>query len=89
MSRRRDWIILTAVILAGAVGYVVYSKQAEEGLRRTEGDMKSNLPLRLDPNTTLVDVEYARTHNTYRYVIDNADHFDPQETAQGSEWSLH
>jgi hypothetical protein len=32
---------------------VVYSKWAEEGLRRTEADMKSNLPLRVDQNTTL------------------------------------
>src|SRR5215471_6190143 len=37
---KRDGIILTAVIVAGAVGYGVYSKWAEEGLRRTEADMK-------------------------------------------------
>jgi hypothetical protein len=80
--RKRDWIILTALIVAGAVGYVAYSKWAEEGLHRTEADMNSNLPLRLDQNTTLVDVEYNRTHNTYWYVIDNADQFDPQETAR-------
>jgi hypothetical protein len=44
--RRRDSIILTAFVVAGVVGYVAYSKWAEEGLRRTEADMKSNLPLR-------------------------------------------
>ena len=54
--RKRDWIILAAVIVAGAVGYGIYSKWTEEGLRRTEADMKSNLPLRVDQNTTLVDV---------------------------------
>ena len=59
--RRRDWIILTAFVVAGAVGYLVYSKWAEEGLRRTEADMKSNLPLRVDQNTTLVDVKYELT----------------------------
>ena len=80
--RKRDWIILTAFIVAGAVALGVYSKRTEEGLRRTEADMKSNLPLRLDQNTTLVDVEYERTHNTYWYVIDNADQFDPQERAR-------
>jgi hypothetical protein len=80
--RRRDWIILTAIIVAGAIGYLFYSKSAEDGLRRTEADMKSNLPLRLDQNTTLVDVEHDRTHNTYWYVIDNAEQFDPQETAR-------
>jgi len=80
--RKRDWIILTAVIVAGAVGYGIYSKWTEEGLRRTEADMKSNLPLRVDPNTTLVDVKYDRTHSTYWYVIDKADQFDPQETAR-------
>jgi hypothetical protein len=80
--RRRDWIILTAFIVAGAVGYLVYSKWAEEGLRRTEADMKSNLPLRVDQNTTLVDVKYDRTHSTYWYVIDKPDQFDPQETAR-------
>jgi hypothetical protein len=85
--RRRDWIILTAFIVAGAVAagavsYLVFSKWAEEGLRRTEADMKSNLPLRVDPNTTLVDVKYGRTHSTYWYVIDKADQFDPQETAR-------
>ena len=74
--RKRDWIILTAVIVAGAVGYGIYSKWTEEGLRRTEADMKSNLPLRVDPNTTLVDVKYDRTHSTYWYVIDKADQFD-------------
>jgi|SRR5215469_3191745 len=71
--RKRDWIILTAVIVAGAVGYGIYSKWTEEGLRRTEADMKSNLPLRVDQNTTLVDVKYDRTHSTYWYVIDKAD----------------
>ncbi len=69
-----------AFIAAGAAGYVGYSKWAEEGLRRTEADMKSNLPLRVDPNTTLVDVKYDRTHSTYWYVIDKPDQFDPQET---------
>ena len=80
--RKRDWIILTAVIVAGAVGYGVYSKWTEDGLRRTEADMKSNLPLRVDQNTTLVDVKYGRTHSTYWYVVDKADQFDPQETAR-------
>jgi len=80
--RRRDWIILTSFVVAGAVGYVVYSKRAEEGLRRTEADLKSNLPLRLDQNTTLVDVTYDRTHNSYWYVIDKPDQFDTQETAR-------
>jgi hypothetical protein len=84
--RNRDWIIPTALIAAGAVGYGVYSKWAgprfEDGLRRTEADMKSNLPLRVDQNTTLVDVNYDKTHSTYWYVIDNADQFDPQETAR-------
>jgi hypothetical protein len=65
---------------------VVYNKWAgprfEEGLRRTEADMKSNLPLRVDQNTTLVDVKYQRTHSTYWYEIDKADQFDPQETAR-------
>ena len=32
--RKRDWIILTAFIVAGAIGYLLYSKWAEEGLRR-------------------------------------------------------
>ena len=80
--RGRDWIILTAFIVVGAVGYGIYSKWTEEGLRRTEADMKSNLPLRVDQNTTLVDVKYDRTHSTYWYVIDKADQFDPQETAR-------
>jgi hypothetical protein len=80
--RRRDWIILTALIVAGAVGYGIYSKWTEEGLRRTEADLKSNLPLRVDQNATLVDVKYDRTHSTYWYVIDKADQFDAQETAR-------
>ena len=80
--RRRDWIILTAFIVAGAVGYLFYSKWAEEGLRRTEADMKRNLPLRVDPNTTLVHVKYDRTRSAYWYVIDKPDQFDPQETAR-------
>jgi hypothetical protein len=82
LLRRRDWIILTAVIVAGAVTYGVYSKWTAEELRRTEADMKSNLPLRVDQNTTLVDVKYDRTHSIYWYVIDNADQFDAQETAR-------
>jgi hypothetical protein len=83
--RKRDWIILTAFIVvavAGGVAYGVYSKRTEEGLRRTEADMKSNLPLRVDQNTTLVDVKYDKAHRAYWYVIDNADQFDPQETAR-------
>jgi len=81
--RKRDWIILTAfIIVAGAIGYRVYSKWTEEGLRRTEADMKTNLPLRVDPNTTLVDLKYDRTHSIYWYEIDKPDQFDPQETAR-------
>jgi hypothetical protein len=85
--RGHDWIVLTAFILAGVVvGYLVYNKWAGprfgEGLRRTEADMKSNLPLRVDQNTTLVDVKYERTHSTYWYVVDKADQFDAQETAR-------
>ena len=44
--------------------------------------MKSNLPLRVDQNTTLVDVKYDRTHSTYWYVIDKPGQFDAQETAR-------
>ena len=93
--QKRDWIILTAFIIAGVVvGYLVYNKWAGprfgDGLRRTEADMKSNLPLRVDQNTTLVDVKYDRTQSTYWYVIDKPDQFDAQETArQGSDWSLY
>ena len=82
--RKRDWIILPVFIVAVAVGYGVYSEWAgpEAGLHRIEADMKSNLPLRVDQNTTLVDVKYERTHSIYWYVIDNPDQFDPQETAR-------
>ena len=82
--RTRDWIILTALIAAGAVGYGIYSvrNSTEDKLRRTEADMKSNLPLRVDQNTTLVDVKYDKTHSTYWYVIDKPDQFDAQETAR-------
>jgi hypothetical protein len=78
---KRNWIILTAGIVAVAAGYGVYSKWTEAGLRRTEADMKSNLPLRVDQNTTLVDVKYERTHSIYWYV-DKPDQFDAQETAR-------
>jgi hypothetical protein len=54
-------------------------KMVYVGLKQT---WKSNLPLRVDPNTTLVDVKYDRTHSTYWYVIDKPDQFDPQETAR-------
>ena len=64
------------------VGYGIYSKWTEDGLRRTEADMKSNLPLRVDQNTALVDVKYDRTHSTYWYVIDKPDQFDAQKTAR-------
>jgi len=85
--RGHNWIVLTAFIVAGVVvGYLVYNKWAGprfgEGLRRTEADMKSNLPLRVDQNTTLVDVKYERTLSTYWYVVDKADQFDAQETAR-------
>jgi len=73
-----------AVIVVGAVGYGVYTEWIgpQAGLHRTEADMKRNLPLRVGPNTTLVDVKYERTHSTYWYAVDNADQFDPQETAR-------
>ena len=85
--RGYDWIVLTTFIVAGVVvGSLVYNKwvgpRFEEGLRRTEADMKGNLALRVDPNTTLVDVKYDRTHSTYWYVIEKPDQFDAQETAR-------
>jgi hypothetical protein len=80
--QKRDWIILTAFIVAVGIGYGVYRKWTAEGLHRTETDMKSNLPLRVDQNTTLVDVKYDKTHSIYWYVIDNANQFDPQQTAR-------
>ena len=49
---------------------------------RVAAKLAGNLPLRVDQNTTLVDVKYERTHSTYWYVIDKADQFDPQETAR-------
>ena len=72
--RKRDWIILAAFVVAFALGYGVYSEWVgpKAGLHRTEANMKSNLPLRVDPNTTLVDVKYERSHSTYWYVVDNA-----------------
>ena len=82
--KKRDWIILAAVIVVGAVAFGIYTEWIGPvaGLHRTEADMKSNLPLRVDPNTTLVDVKYERTHSTYWYVVDDVDRFDPQETAR-------
>jgi hypothetical protein len=58
LVRLVDYIPIGAVsslVLYIVVGYVVYRKWAEGVLRRTEVDMKSNLPLRVDQNTTLVD----------------------------------
>jgi len=82
--RKRDWITLTAFIAVVAAGYGVYREwmRPEVGLHRIEGNMKSNLPLRIDPNKTLVDVKYERNHSSYWYTVDNADQFDPQETAR-------
>ena len=84
--RNRDWIIPIGLIVAGIAGYGIYSEWAgprfEAGLGRTEADLKSNLPMRVDQNTTLVDVKYERTHSAYWYVIDKPDQFDPQETAR-------
>ena len=82
--RKRDWIILAAFIIALAVSLAVYSEWIgpKVGLQRVETDIKSNLPLRVDPNTTLVDVKYERAHSTYWYVVDDADHFDPKEKAR-------
>jgi hypothetical protein len=79
--RKRDWIILAAFIVALAVGLGVYSEWIgpKAGLHRIETNIKSNLPLRVDPNTTLVDVKYEKAHSTYWYVVDDADQFDPQE----------
>ena len=75
---------MTAFIAAVAAGYWIYREWVgpEVGLRRVEGNMKSNLPLRIDPNKTLVDVKYERNHSSYWYVVNNADQFDPQETAR-------
>ena|SRR5271157_4816277 len=59
-----------------------HDNRASRCITDDEADMKSNLPLRVDQNTTLVDVKYERTHSIYWYVIDNADQFDPQETVR-------
>jgi hypothetical protein len=82
--RKNDWIVLTALVVAVALGYGVYREWTapEAGLHRIEANMKSNLPMRIDPNKTLVDVKYERNHSSYWYVIENADQFDPQETAR-------
>jgi hypothetical protein len=85
--RKRDWIILTAFVVAVGVGYGIYSKwvEPEVGLHRIEADTKRSLPLRVDPNTTLVDVKYEKTRSTFWYVVDNPDQFDPQETARQAQ----
>jgi hypothetical protein len=51
--RKRDWIILAAFIVALAVGLGVYSEWIgpKVGRHRIETNIKSNLPLRVDPNT--------------------------------------
>jgi len=89
--QKRDWIILAALIAALAAGYGIYSEWVgpEVGLHRIEADTKRSLPLRVDPNTTLVDVKYERTHSTYWYAVDNADQFDPQETARQVQIGLY
>jgi len=56
--------------------------QPVEGRMVLRLNLKSNLPIRVDQNTTLVDVKYERTHSAYWYVIDKPDQFDPQETAR-------
>lgn len=63
-----------AVLAAGAVVYRFYSETAGprylEGLRRSEREMKQQLPQKVDEFTTLVDVKYDATKTTYWYVID-------------------
>jgi hypothetical protein len=81
----RYWLT-TLVIVAAAVGYRVYSEtmgpRFDDGLKKIETDLKSKLPIRVNENTTLIDVKYERTNNIYWYLIDNASIFDAQQASQ-------
>jgi hypothetical protein len=79
------WISLAliAVLTFIAVVYRVLSEIAgprlDAGLNKSEDDAKSKLPMKIDENTTLVDLKYEPTKTTYWYVIDDDRSFDPRE----------
>jgi len=70
---KRGWVF-TVLLIVGAGLYgawsAKYGPRYEEGLKKLESDHKSNLPMKVDPNTTLVDLKYEGTKSTYWYVFD-------------------
>lgn len=83
MSWKRS-LVYGAIITAVAVGYRVYSEYAgarfDEGLQKLETDMKKTLPRKVDEITTLEDVKYERSKNSYWYVVDtNVTVFDQHD----------
>jgi len=85
--RKRTWMV-ALIVIVGTVGYWVWGDRVEGELHRLEADMKDNLPLRVDENTTLVDVKYERTKTVYWYVIRNRVFFDPQQAKQSVQAGL-
>jgi len=77
--QKRDWIILADV----GLGYGVYSKWPEDGLRRTEADMKS-IPIGAVSFVVIYVDQGGVLINPQRKVavIDKPDQFDAQETAR-------
>jgi hypothetical protein len=69
----KRWALPVLFIVGSAlygVWSATYGPRHEESLKKLENEQKSRLPMKVDADTTWVDVKFEGKKNTYWYVVD-------------------
>jgi hypothetical protein len=69
----KRWALPVLFIIGSAlygVWSATYGPRYEENLKKLESEQKSKLPVRVDAETTWVDLKFENKKNTYWYVLD-------------------
>jgi hypothetical protein len=82
----KQTLIYAVVLTIGAVGFRIWSEKYgprhEEALTKLATEHKNKLPIKVDADTTWVDLKYESTKSTYWYVVDSEDAIDQRVLQQ-------